>query len=46
MTAPETLIERSRRIAADPAFVVFGGGNTSEKGESTDRLGHKKAYFG
>jgi len=33
------LVERSRRIGADPALVVNGGGNTSAKGELVDHLG-------
>ncbi len=33
------LVERSRRIGADPSLVVNGGGNTSAKGELVDHLG-------
>ena len=32
MTQLERLVERSRRIGADPALVLHGGGNTSTKG--------------
>src|SRR5205807_6499941 len=31
VTALDALVERSRRIGADPALVLFGGGNTSSK---------------
>lgn len=33
------LVERSRRLGADPSLVVAGGGNTSAKGTVTDHLG-------
>lgn len=33
------LVERSRRIGDDQSLVVYGGGNTSAKGDITDHLG-------
>lgn len=33
------LVERSRRIGDDQSLVVYGGGNTSAKGEISDHLG-------
>ncbi len=33
------LVERSRRIGDDQSLVVYGGGNTSAKGDATDHLG-------
>ncbi|MFM8894082.1 MAG: class II aldolase/adducin family protein, partial [Actinomycetales bacterium] len=33
------LVDRSNRIGADPALVVYGGGNTSAKGRIVDHLG-------
>jgi len=36
------LVERSQRLGADPSLVLFGGGNTSAKGEITDYLGRKR----
>jgi rhamnulose-1-phosphate aldolase/alcohol dehydrogenase len=33
------LVARSRTIGADPSLVVWGGGNTSAKGELVDHLG-------
>jgi rhamnulose-1-phosphate aldolase/alcohol dehydrogenase len=33
------LVDRSRRIGADPRLVLHGGGNTSAKGTLTDHLG-------
>jgi len=39
-TSPlEQLVDRSRRIGDDQSLVVYGGGNTSAKGDITDRLG-------
>jgi rhamnulose-1-phosphate aldolase/alcohol dehydrogenase len=35
------LVERSRRLGADQSLVVYGGGNTSAKGDMTDRYGHR-----
>ncbi len=36
------LVSRSQKIGADPDLVVYGGGNTSSKGEITDYLGRKR----
>ncbi len=36
------LVARSRRIGADPALVVNGGGNTSAKGVLVDHLGRER----
>lgn len=36
------LVERSRRIGADPALVVNGGGNTSAKGVLVDHAGRSR----
>ena len=36
------LLERSRRIGDDPSLVLFGGGNTSAKGEIIDHLGRNQ----
>lgn len=33
------LVERSRRIGDDPSLVLYGGGNTSAKGDVVDHLG-------
>jgi len=33
------LVMRSNRIGADPTLVVYGGGNTSAKGQIVDHLG-------
>ena len=38
----ERLVERSRRIGADPALVVHGGGNTSTKLRERDHLGRER----
>ena len=40
--ALEALVARSRRIGADPAMVVNGGGNTSAKGDAVDHLGRTR----
>ena len=40
--ALEELVNRSQFIGADQSLVVFGGGNTSAKGEITDHLGRKR----
>ncbi|MHB8312234.1 MAG: SDR family oxidoreductase [Candidatus Dormibacteria bacterium] len=37
----DRLAEWSRRLAADPSWVVYGGGNSSMKGEFTDPMGHR-----
>jgi len=39
------LVTRSQFIGADQSLVVFGGGNTSAKGEITDHLGRKKTVL-
>lgn len=36
------LVERSQKIGRDQSLVVFGGGNTSSKGEIKDHFGRKK----
>lgn len=44
-TVPEplaALVDRSRRIGADPRLVLHGGGNTSAKGMLTDHLGREQ----
>lgn len=41
----EELVARSQKLGADQSLVVFGGGNTSSKGEITDHLGRLKAVL-
>ena len=41
-TELDRLVERSRRIGADPALVVHGGGNTSTKLRERDHLGRER----
>jgi len=41
----DALVERSRRIGADPALVVHGGGNTSVKVFEDDLLGQPRAVL-
>lgn len=36
------LVARSQRIGQDPTLVVYGGGNTSAKGEIVDHLGRRQ----
>ncbi|NBO78729.1 MAG: SDR family oxidoreductase [Actinobacteria bacterium] len=43
--ALEELVTRSQFIGADQSLVVFGGGNTSAKGEITDHLGRKRTVL-
>ena len=43
--ALEELVKRSQFIGADQSLVVFGGGNTSAKGEITDHLGRKRTVL-
>lgn len=43
--ALEELVNRSQFIGADQSLVVFGGGNTSAKGEITDHLGRKRTVL-
>ena len=38
----EELVSRSQRIGADQSLVVYGGGNTSSKGEIVDHLGRRR----
>jgi rhamnulose-1-phosphate aldolase/alcohol dehydrogenase len=38
----QDLVERSQRIGADQNLVVYGGGNTSSKGEISDHLGRRR----
>lgn len=41
----EKLVTRSKLIGADQSLVVYGGGNTSAKGEITDYLGRKRSVL-
>ena len=41
----EELVSRSQALGSNQNFVVFGGGNTSSKGEITDHLGRLKAIL-
>ena len=41
-TELERLVERSRRIGADPSLVVHGGGNTSTKTRERDHRGRER----
>ena len=36
------LVERSLKIGSDQSLVLYGGGNTSSKGELTDHLGRTR----
>lgn len=38
----EELVSRSQRIGNDQSLVVYGGGNTSSKGEVSDHLGRRR----
>lgn len=38
----EELVARSQRIGNDQSLVVYGGGNTSSKGEIADHLGRRR----
>lgn len=38
----EELVTRSQRIGNDQSLVVYGGGNTSSKGEISDHLGRRR----
>ena len=38
----QALVERSRRIGADPALVLYGGGNTSSKLVERDHTGRER----
>ena len=38
----EELVNRSQRIGSDQSLVVYGGGNTSSKGEIKDHLGRNR----
>jgi rhamnulose-1-phosphate aldolase/alcohol dehydrogenase len=38
----DKLVTRSKSIGADQSLVVYGGGNTSAKGEITDHLGRNR----
>ena len=42
MTELDGLVERSRRLGADPKLVVHGGGNTSSKLLERDHLGRER----
>ena len=39
------LVQRSRAIGADQSLVVYGGGNTSSKGEILDHLGRRRSVL-
>ncbi|MBM3656265.1 MAG: SDR family oxidoreductase [Actinobacteria bacterium] len=41
----EELVTRSKLIGADQSLVVYGGGNTSAKGEITDYLGRNRSVL-
>ncbi len=41
----EELVTRSQALGANQSFVVYGGGNTSSKGEIKDHLGRLKAVL-
>ena len=41
----EELVQRSRAIGADQSLVVYGGGNTSSKGEIHDHLGRRRSVL-
>jgi len=41
----EKLVTRSKLIGADQSLVVYGGGNTSAKGEITDYLGRNRSVL-
>lgn len=41
----EKLVARSKRIGADQSLVVYGGGNTSAKGEIKDYLGRDRSVL-
>lgn len=47
MTYPELekLVARSKKIGADQSLVVYGGGNTSAKGEVKDYLGRDRSVL-
>ena len=38
----DRLVSRSKRIGEDQSLVVYGGGNTSAKGEIADHLGRDR----
>jgi len=42
LSALDRLVERSRRIGADPALVLYGGGNTSTKLFERDHAGREQ----
>jgi len=41
----EDLVNRSKKIGADQSLVLFGGGNTSSKGEIHDHLGRLRSVL-
>jgi rhamnose utilization protein RhaD (predicted bifunctional aldolase and dehydrogenase)/NAD(P)-dependent dehydrogenase (short-subunit alcohol dehydrogenase family) len=41
----DALVERSRRIGADPALVLHGGGNTSSKHVERDHTGRERSVL-
>ena len=45
MSDLEKLVSRSKELGRDQSLVVYGGGNTSAKGEITDHLGRKRSVL-
>ncbi|MEK6648708.1 MAG: bifunctional rhamnulose-1-phosphate aldolase/short-chain dehydrogenase, partial [Actinomycetota bacterium] len=41
----EDLVNRSKKIGEDQSLVLFGGGNTSSKGEINDHLGRLRSVL-
>ena len=44
-TPLKELVQRSRAIGGDQSLVVYGGGNTSSKGEIDDHLGRRRSVL-
>lgn len=45
-TPLKDLVERSKFLGANQEFVVYGGGNTSAKGEIVDHFNRSKKFYG
>ena len=45
MSELQKLVERSKKLGADQNLVVYGGGNTSAKGEIKDYLGRNRTVL-
>ncbi|MFM7949266.1 MAG: SDR family oxidoreductase [Actinomycetales bacterium] len=45
MSELQDLVARSKKLGADQSLVVYGGGNTSAKGEITDHLGRNRSVL-